>query len=171
MRRNRVTLAAAFAVVATLAVSSSSRADGGALVARGRLVDGSPAAVFVAPVPPRVGLVSIEAIAEVWRREPPRIRLERDGVSLGGLSAPSPIDPLAAFIEFEVPSEGDWRLVVESEAGRLEATIPIAGEPPPWRKRLPWMLAWVPAALLLWMRARWARPSAGVTREMSPTHP
>ncbi len=128
-----------------------------ALVARGTLVDGSPAAVFVAPVPPRVGLVSIEAIAEIWRAAPPRIRLERDGVVLGGVSAPSPIDPLAAFIEFEVPSEGPWLLVVESEAGRLEATVPIAGEPPPWRKRLPWMLAWVPAVVLLWLRARWVR--------------
>lgn len=146
----------ALAVVAS-SIPNVAHGDGGALVARGSLDDGSPAAVFVAPVPPRVGLVSIEAIAEAWRARPPRIRLERDGVVLGGVSAPSPIDPLAAFIEFEVPSEGPWLLVVESDAGRLEATVPIAGEPPPWRKRLPWMLAWVPAAALLWLRSRWVR--------------
>jgi hypothetical protein len=157
MRPTRTALALAFGLVAWLVAPRLSQADGGALVARGTLVDGSPAAVFVAPVPPRVGLVSIEAIAEIWRAAPPRIRLERDGVVLGGVSAPSPIDPLAAFIEFEVPSEGAWLLVVESEAGRLEATVPIAGEPPPWRKRLPWMLAWVPAGALLWLRARWVR--------------
>jgi hypothetical protein len=171
VRSVRRTLAAVFAVAAALAAARPSQADGGALVARGRLDDGSPAAVFVAPVPPRVGLVSIEAIAESWRREPPRIRLERDGTVLGGLSAPSPIDPLAAFIEFEVPTEGEWRLVVESDAGRLEAIVPVAGEPPPWRKRLPWMLAWVPAALLLWMRWRWVRPSTDATRATSPTPP
>jgi hypothetical protein len=165
----RFALAPALGVAAALVASPAASADGGALVARGTLEDGSPAAVFVAPVPPRVGLVSIEAIAESWRREPPRIRLERDGVTLGGVSAPSPIDPLAAFIEFEVPTEGDWRLVVESDAGRLEAIVPIAGEPPPWRQRLPWMLAWVPAALLLWMRWRWVRPSADATRATSPT--
>ena len=157
MRRSRTTIAILFGLAALLAAPHRAHADGGALVARGTLEDGSPAAVFVAPVPPRVGLVSIEAIAEAWRAHPPRIRLERDGVVLGGVSAPSPIDPLAAFIEFEVPSEGPWLLVVESDAGRLEATVPIAGESPPWRKRLPWMLAWVPAAALLWLRARWVR--------------
>lgn len=157
MTRSRRFVPLALIAVAASSLPHVAHGDGGALAARGMLDDGAPAAVFVAPVPPRVGLVSIEAIAEAWRANPPRIRLERDGVVLGGLSAPSPIDPLATFIEFEVPSEGEWRLVVESDAGRLEATVPIAGEPPPWRKRLPWMLAWVPAAALLWLRNRWVR--------------
>ncbi len=159
MTRRRLPQVLATGLLAATLADSGAFADGGALVARGSLDDGSPAAVFVAPVPPRVGLVSIEAIAESWRARPPRIRLERDGVVLGGVSAPSAIDPLAAFIEFEVPSEGEWRLVVESDAGRLEANVPIAGEPPPWRKRLPWMLAWIPAAGLLWLRSRWVRRS------------
>ncbi|MGA0285862.1 MAG: hypothetical protein ACO3YY_03430 [Phycisphaerales bacterium] len=159
MRRRRThrSLGPAAVLVALVTATPVANGDGGALVARGELDNGEPAAVFVSPVPPRVGLVAIEAASASWRATPPRILLERNGLVLGGASAPSPSDPLAAFIEIEVPAEGMWRLVVESDAGRLEADVPIAAQPPPWRSRLPWMLAWIPATLLLWARARLVR--------------
>ena len=149
-------LARGLALAGGLSVASTAFADGGALVARGTLANGEPAAVFVGPVPPRAGTVTVEAVAESWREAPPRISLELDGVEVGGTATRSPIDPLAASIELTLPTAGNWRLVVESGAGRLEATVPVAGAPPPWRHRLPWMLAWVPAAALLWMRSRLA---------------
>lgn len=147
---------AAIALLALLLawLDHAALADGGALVARGRLLDGSPAAVFIAPVPPRVGLVQVEAVAEAWRRVPPTIRLEREGVVLAATASPSQIDPLAAVADLEVPEAGEWRIVVESAAGRLEATVPIAGVPPAWQARLPWMLAWVPVAAILLLRRR-----------------
>lgn len=147
---------AAIAILALLLarLDHAALADGGALVARGRLLDGSPAAVFIAPVPPRVGLVQVEAVAEAWRRVPPTIRLARAGVVREATASPSEIDPLAAVADLEVPEPGEWHLVVESAAGRLEATVPIAGVPPAWQARLPWMLAWVPVAAILLLRGR-----------------
>lgn len=157
MRRRLLERASAIALAAVVPLlpPQAAHADGGALVARGTLANGEPAAVFVAPVPPRVGLVLIEAASKSWRETPPRVALSRGDTILSDVATPSPIDPLASVVEFSIPEAGDWRLVVESEAGRLEATVPIASRPPPWRSRLPWMLAWVPAvALLLWLRPR-----------------
>ena len=156
-RRTRRSLGPAAVLVALVTATPVANGDGGALVARGELENGEPAAVFVSPVPPRVGLVAIEAASASWRATPPRVVISRGDIVLSGVAAPSPIDPLAAFIEFDVPAEGTWRLVVESATGRLEAEVPIAPEPPPWRARLPWMLAWLPAAAILWLRSHLLR--------------
>ena len=179
MRRRRTSrsLGPAAVLVALVTVAPVTHGDGGALVARGDLENGEPAAVFVSPVPPRVGLVTIEAASASWRATPPRVVISRGDVVLSGVAAPSPIDPLAAFIEFDVPAEGTWRLVVESAAGRLEAEVPIAPEPPPWRARLPWMLAWLPAAAILWLRSHLVRTRtatskpAGGRRGVAPSRP
>ena len=156
-RRTRRSLGPAAVLVALVTATPVAHGDGGALVARGDLEHGEPAAVFVSPVPPRVGLVTIEAASASWRATPPRVVISRGDLVLSGVATPSPIDPLASVVEFEVPSEGTWRIVVESAAGRLEADVPIAPEPPPWRARLPWMLAWVPAVAILWLRSHVVR--------------
>jgi len=151
----RVATAVAAVALAAGAIAGDASGDGGALVARGE-VGGAAAAVFILPVPPRVGAVEVEAVGRSWRAAPPRIEMRLGDLVVGALSEPCPDDPLASRAVLMLPEAGDWALRVESAAGRLEALIPVAAAPPPWRTRLPWMLVWVPLLLLLALRTRLA---------------
>jgi hypothetical protein len=147
----------ALAILLAIGVADRSAVgDGGALVARGE-VGGAAAAVFILPVPPRVGEVEVEAVGRPWRESPPRIEMRLGDLLVSASAEPCPEDPLASRAVLVLPEAGTWALRVESAAGWLEARIPVAAAPPPWRARLPWMLLWVPALLLLGVRARLRR--------------
>lgn len=151
---------AALALLLAIAAAERGAAgDGGALVARGE-VGGVAAAVFILPVPPRVGEVEVEAVGRPWRDSPPRIEMRLGDLLVAASAEPCPEDPLASRAVLVLPEAGIWALRVESTAGRLEARIPVAEAAPPWRARLPWMLLWVPALLLLGVRARLRRTAS-----------
>ncbi len=141
-------MASGLAAVLPLAIAASAHGDGGALVARGT-VQGEAAAVFLRPVPPTVGLVEIEAVSRPWRASPPRMRMTLGDLELVAASAASELDPLASVAIFDLPAAGRWRLEIETgEPEAMVAEIPIGEAPPPWRARLPWMLAWIPMAAI-----------------------
>lgn len=141
----------------SVTIVAAAHGDGGALVARGE-VQGEAAAVFLRPVPPTVGPVEIEAVSGPWRAAPPRMRMVLGDRELVVASAASELDPLASVAIFDLPAAGRWRLTIETgEGAPIEAEIPIGEAPPPWRARLPWMLAWIPMAAAAAIAMRGAR--------------
>ena len=59
-----------------------------------------------------------------------------------------------ASVDFD--AAGEWRVMVgvPGEPPMLQASIEVQPPAPSWVARLPWLLAWVPVALLLAVRAR-----------------
>lgn len=144
-------------MVAVLAVACGVRhaaADGGAPVASVRLA-GVTWTLLVSPAAPGVGdveftLLGPAAPAALLRLQEPdgqapqELRLESRSGSVGR-SARTTLG-IAGECRFEVLLEG-------SVDAALRGTLPVLPPSPPWQARLPWILAWVPLAALLALRA------------------
>lgn len=150
MRRPARTLAAALAAMPCL----PALADGGAPVASVRAGD-TTWTLLVSPASPCVGPVEFTllgadqpaAVLRVWEADQgtvQELRLEaRPGV-------------IGRWVHAQLDNAGACRfeLVLDGVASPLlSGTLPVGSPQPPWQARWPWLLAWVPVAAVLALRA------------------
>lgn len=132
-------------------------ADGGAVVDRGRY-GAYDVTVFLSPVPPSAGVIDFSMLVshngEPQFGVPVRVRAEgADGTwhesEMHGADAGN---RLMRACSLSLGSSGKWRVTVrigddKANSGAFEIFVNPA--PPPWRTWLPWMVLWIPVALIL----------------------
>ncbi len=148
--------------LAAFALASQVRADGGAVVDRGRYGP-FDVTVFVAPVPVTEGRADLSIL--IAHDGTPRIDLpvriravDPEGrVSESTLGDGDGSNQLLRAGVLTLDSPGEWTVSIQI-ADRSDATgtftLTVAPAPPHWRTLLPWMLLWIPIALLMVVRER-----------------
>ncbi len=133
------------------------QADGGAVVDRGRY-GAYDATIFLAPVPPSAGAIDFSILlsrsGEPQLIVPVHIRAEGPNGSWteGEMHDADSGNRLLRACSLTLGSSGTWRISIqigENTADFRSFEISVNPAPPPWRASLPWMILWIPVALLL----------------------
>ncbi|MSR69739.1 MAG: hypothetical protein EXS17_05260, partial [Phycisphaerales bacterium] len=157
--RDGITVKRALAVLSITIAALSSRAfaDGGAVVDRGRY-GAFDVTVFLTPIPPTAGKVDLSMLLS--RGGEPQIDLPVRVRAVGPsgiveevqLGAAETGNRLLRSGSLALEMAGTWHFTVQvgSDASdRGSFTLKVAPAPPPWRAFLPWMLLWIPVAILM----------------------
>lgn len=151
MRRTSVWMALALAAGGGVRAS----ADGGAPVASVRVGDAAWT-LLVSPASPSVGPVEFTllgpmdpaAVIRIWEPEGGPVQELR-------LQARNGIIGRVASASMDTPGECRFQVTMEGmDTPLVSGTLPVAPAAPPWQARLPWLLAWLPMAVVLALRAR-----------------
>ena len=147
----------ALCLVALGALVPLAGADGGAVVDRGRygLFD---VTVFVSPVPVTEGMVDISVLVSQDGRPLCDIPTHVRAVGPTGiineitLTAADSGNRLLVAGSLALDMPGVWDVSIDighDSTSRGAFTLKVAPAPPPWRAFLPWMLLWIPVAILM----------------------
>jgi len=145
----------------SMASSRTATADGGRLIGVER-IDGFVISIFVAPDPPRVGLVDLSVLIQresdntVVEDADVAVSMAFAGESTGSVSGPAmreqATNKLLRSAWLTIPTAGQWRGVVHitAAAKKVEApfVVEVAEAPPAWTAVAPWFL-WPLAIVLL----------------------
>ena len=132
-------------------------ADGGAVVDRGRC-GAYDATIFLAPVPPSAGAIDFSILlsrsGEPQLIVPVHVRAEgpNGAWTEGQMHDADSGNRLLRACSLTLGSSGPWRISIqvgENTADFRSFEISVNPAPPPWRASLPWMILWIPVALLL----------------------
>ena len=132
-------------------------ADGGAVVDRGRygVYD---ATIFLSPVPPSTGVIDFSILlsrsGEPQLSVPVHVRAEgpNGAWTEGQMHDADSGNHLLRACSLTLGSSGPWRISIqvgENTADFRSFEISVNPATPPWRASLPWMILWIPVALLL----------------------
>ncbi len=132
-------------------------ADGGAVVDRGRYGE-YDATVFLSPVPPSAGAIDFSILlslsGEPQLTVPVHVRAEgpngawTEAVMHDAESG----NRLLRACSLTLATSGAWKIFIhvgENTSNCRSFDIFVNPAPPPWRASLPWMVLWIPVALLL----------------------
>lgn len=154
LTRGLASASRAILVAITIGCGSSSQADGGAVVDRGRYGP-YDATVFISPVPPRVGVVDFSVLlskgGEPQLTVPIRVRADGpDGASSEcEMHGADSGNRLLRAGDLKINSPGIWRIAVAFGAESATFEITVGAAPQRWESLLPWLGLWIPAALLM----------------------
>jgi len=128
--------------------------DGGVPVASAA-GEGGVRTLLMRPAQPRVGQAEFTVLGELPPGAMIRVSApdERDALVVPWLPGRA-AGVREASVDFE--AAGAWRIMVglPDQPPLLQASIEVGPAAPSWVTRLPWLLAWVPVALLLALRNR-----------------
>ncbi len=156
-------------MLAVLLLTTLAIGDGGAVVARQTLGDES-LVVLVSPVPPTEGEVEISCMRSVSGLAFSALPIRVDAVGPAGervtatATDPSDKDRFMQSCVISLRPHGTWKVSVSlnsSPTPTVECTLVVSPAPAPWQTLLPWMLAFVPVALLVVLRERLAAAQRG----------
>ncbi len=145
------------ACACVLSGAAWARADGGAVIDRGRY-GAYDATVFIAPIAPSVGEIDLSML--LTRDGQPQldvpVHVRADGPN-GALSQTQMGESTAGnrllrACSLTLGSPGLWRVSIaigqeKADGGTFQVTI--NPPPPKWRVWLPWMVLWIPVAALI----------------------
>lgn len=152
------------AMLTVLLLTSLARGDGGAVVARQTLGDES-LVVLVSPVPPTAGEVEFSCLRSVSGMAISSLPIHVEALGPAGervtatVTEPSDKDRFMQSCVITLRPHGTWQISVTLGPGANATTtftLEIAPAPAESRSLLPWMFAFVPAALLVVIRERLA---------------
>ncbi len=147
-------------MLAVLLVTSFARADGGAVVARQTVGDES-LVVLVSPVPPTAGEVEFSCLRSVSGMAISTLPIRIEAVGPAGervtatVTEPSERDRFMQSCVISLRPHGTWKVSVSlnsSPIPNVEFTLVVSPAPAPSQALLPWMLLWIPAAILIVLR-------------------
>lgn len=146
-----------FAIASLVLTSSRAVADGGAVVDRGRY-GAFDVTVFLSPISPTAGPVDISMLiarsGEPQIDLPVRVRMVGPSgvVEEFALERADSGNRLLMSGSCDLESAGNWQCTIRiGNDARDQGAFPLTIAPAPahWVTMLPWMLLWVPIALLL----------------------
>lgn len=137
-----------------LSLSAAVHADGGRITWTGER-DGRRAAIVVAPVAPRIGLVRVDWIGP--GDDAGMVRMVHEG----GMSMEAPLLSRGGerHAEFEVLAPGIWTVRLDpdgpGEVEPIEFPMEVGPPIPEWRTQSIWIFSWVPmVAIGMFVAAR-----------------
>ncbi len=148
--------------VLAVACCIRAHADGGAVVDRGHY-GAFDVTVFLSPVPPCAGAIDFSILVsrngEPQLSTPVHVRADGPGGAWNEVEMHSADsgNRLLRACSLTLGSPGVWRisiLIGDGVSDRGSFDISVNPAPPPWRASLPWMVLWIPAALILVAREK-----------------